>query len=381
MHTVALTLSRWVKRKMRSSDLKFMRRALFLAENRARYVSPNPRVGAVLVRNGKVVGEGATQPYGGAHAEAVALRKAGPRAKGATLYVTLEPCSHFGKTPPCADALVKAGVGKVVAAMGDPFPLVRGRGFGKLRRAGIPVKVGLLEKEALLLNPFFFRSLKLGRPWVILKAAVSLDGKMAPPAGGPRWITGRKARLRAHEIRSHADAILVGSGTAAADNPSLTVRLPGFRRRDGWPLRVVLDSKLKTGWDRKLFRGPAKTVLFTAPDASRAREKALKRKGILVFRVPLFKKMLSLRAILKRLDSLQVRTLLVEGGGKIHASFLEQNLVDGVELFLSPARLGPKAVAWMGERGLEKIVCFPWEGRPRFEKIGADFLLSGRKRG
>ena len=363
---------------MRKPDEKFMKRALFLAQSRAQYASPNPRVGALLVKGGRIIGEGATQPYGGPHAEMIALRQAGARARGATLYVTLEPCAHYGKTPPCADAVIAAGVEKVIASLQDPFPLVGGQGFSKLRKAGLEVKVGLLKAEAEQVNEAFFLSVRRRRPKVILKAALSADGKMSPPPGQSRWITGEKARRRAHELRSRVDAILVGSHTARTDNPSLTVRLPGYRRQDGWPLRVVLDSKLRIGLRSNLTRGRAKTVVFTSLAASRTKEKAFERKGILVFRVPLLKKMLSLRAVLKKLHSLQVRTLLVEGGSEVHDSFIREKLLDEVALFISPRILGAGAKAWLDGRGLGG---FWGEGRlrnVRLEQVGTDFLLTGQ---
>ena len=363
---------------MINTDTKFMRRALFLAQSRGIDASPNPRVGAVLVRKGRIVGEGATRPYGGPHAEVVALQLAGSRARGSTLFVTLEPCSHHGKTPPCADAVIRAGVRKVVAAIKDPFPQVRGRGFGRLRASGIDVQVGLLKVEAERINETFLWSVRHGRPKVILKAAVSADGKISPPPGKSKWITSGPARLKAHELRSKVDAVLVGRNTAVIDNPSLTVRLPGYHRRDGWPLRVVLDSALSLKFSSGLFKGRAKTVLFTSPGASRKREKALERKGILVFRVPLVKKMLSLRAVLKKLHTLRVRALLVEGGGEVHSSFMREKLLDEVALFISPKLLGGGAKAWLGGDGFAKILNARHLKRVNLEPVGPDFLLTGQ---
>ncbi len=362
---------------MNKADLKFMRRALELAKKEGRYTSPNPRVGAVIVRQGKIVGEGATRPYGGFHAEVVALKKAGSKAKGATLYVTLEPCAHYGKTPPCVDAIIRSGVKKVVAALEDPFPLVSGQGFARLRQAGISVKVGLLENEAAALNGTFLLSAQRGRPMVILKAAASLDGKIATVAGRSKWITGEKARRKTHEMRAQADAILVGSRTALLDNPSLTVRLPGWKRRDGWPLRVVLDSNLRSNPKWRLFQGEAKTVVFTSPKASRSKQKLLERKGAFVFRVPSRGKVLSLKAVLRVLHSLQVRLLLVEGGGEVHASFLEEKLADGAALFLSPKLLGGPAPTWVGGKGVENPDLAPYLKNIHIEPVGADLLLTG----
>jgi diaminohydroxyphosphoribosylaminopyrimidine deaminase / 5-amino-6-(5-phosphoribosylamino)uracil reductase len=362
----------------KSEDVKFMQRALFLAEKDGRYASPNPRVGAVLVKNGAIVGEGAHSWYGGPHAEIVALRKAGPKACGATLYVTLEPCSHFGKTPPCSEALVQAGIRRVVAAIKDPFPLVAGRGFTRLRKAGIQVGFGLLEKNARQINENFLFSVRKKRPKVILKAAVSLDGKIATVAGLSKWITGEKARRKAHEMRSVSDALLVGKNTALKDNPSLTVRLPGFKRKDGWPLRVVLDSELRTNPRMKMFKGIQKAVVFTSHKASLAREKGFLAKGIQVFRVPLTRKMLSLKAVLNILHFLNVRTLLVEGGGRVHSSFLEQRMADEAVLFVSPKILGGNAPTWVGGTGVKNPNRAIGLKTIHWEKIGGDYLLTGK---
>lgn len=352
-----------------------MRRALDLARLQGRYAAPNPRVGAVVVKNGRVVGEGAHRQYGGPHAEVAALRKAGAKAHGADLYVTLEPCSHQGKTPPCADAVIRAGIKKVVASARDPFPRVRGRGFAKLRKAGVRVEVGPLEKETRELNEAFFFSVAHGRPKVTLKAALSSDMKIAGMNGKPRWITGEKARRKAHVLRSQVDAILVGSRTALRDDPSLTVRLPGFHRTDGWPLRVLLDSKLKVPLTSRLFKGRPKTAVFTSRKASRAKEGALRKMGVLVFRVPSIQKMLSLGAVLKALDLLQVRSLLVEGGGEVHSSFFREKLVDRVALFLSPTILGPQALDWL-RSDVENPVHTPYLEDIQMERLGDDTLLT-----
>lgn len=355
-----------------------MRRALFLAENRAKYASPNPRVGAVLVQKGGIVAEGATQPYGGPHAERVALKKAGSRAKGATLYVTLEPCGHYGKTPPCANAIVQSGVRKVVVAMKDPFPMVNGRGLKILRDAGIQIRTGLLEREAKELNQAFLFSVAHRRPRILLKAAMSLDGKIATVSGKSKWITGEKARRKTHELRAQADAILVGSETALKDNPSLTVRLPGYGRSDGWPLRVILDSRLRLGSGAKVFQGRAKTILFASWSASKAKERALVKRGAAVFRVPSRGKMLSLRAVLRVLHLLQVRSLLVEGGGEVFASFLGEKQVDAVALFVSPKIFGGKAPSWVGGMGIENPNIAPYLKDIQVQKVGMDFLLTGK---
>lgn len=367
-----------VAETMKNYDFKFMNRALILAQTGGSYASPNPRVGAVLAKNGRIVGEGSHSHYGGPHAEIVALRQAGPRARGSTLYVSLEPCSHFGKTPPCTGALVQAGVNRVVAAMRDPFPLVSGKGFAQLRKAGIRVESGLLREKARRINSSFLSSVKRKRPKVILKAAISLDGKIATVAGRSKWITGEKARRKAHEWRAGADALLVGSQTVLRDDPSLTVRLPAYRRKDGWPLRVVLDSKLSTRPSMKIFKGIQQTVVFTSRLASRKKEKGFQAKGIQVFRVPFLQKVLSLKAVLRILHSLNVRTLLVEGGGQVHSSFLRENLADEVALFISPKIFGGNAPTWVGGKGVENPNRAMKLKDIRLEEIGEDFLLTGK---
>jgi len=356
-----------------------MARALELARRHGLYAGPNPRVGAVLVRKGRVVGEGAHRRFGGPHAEVEALERAGSLARGSTLYVTLEPCSHHGKTPPCADALVRAGVRRVVSAMGDPDPRVSGRGFAQLKAAGVKVERGLLEAAARSLNAGFVFSMEKKRPLVTLKAAATLDGKIATARGRSRWITGLEARQAVHGLRSRADAVLVGVSTVLKDDPRLDVRLKGWARRDGWPLRVVLDSGLRTGIRSKALSGAQGTLLFCSKGASPARQRALERAGAEVERVGSRDGKLDLRAVLKSLHQREVRHLLVEGGGKVHASFLAARLADRVALFLSYKMLGGEnAPTWLeGAGGGDPNRC------PRLTDVvradlGDDLLISGK---
>lgn len=362
--------------ELKNSDILYMKRALLLAQTQGRYVSPNPKVGAVLVKNGKIIAEGAHQQYGGPHAEIVVLKKAGHKAKGATLYVTLEPCSHYGKTPPCANAVIQAGIVKVVAGMKDPFPLVSGKGFALLRKVGIKVQTGVLNRKAKQINENFIFSMVQQRPKVTLKAAMTLDGKIATVSGKSKWITGPLALRKAHQVRSSVDAILVGSRTVFLDNPSLTVRLPNYHRADGWPLRVLLDSNLQVKLSAKIFQGSPKTLVFTSPKASFTREKALRQKGIQVFRVPLKGKMLSLEAVLKTLYSLSIRSVLVEGGAETHASFLKEKLADELVLFIAPKIFGGPSPGWVGGDGILNP-SKAWMVRNTYvEKLGEDYLLT-----
>ncbi|HVM33416.1 MAG TPA: bifunctional diaminohydroxyphosphoribosylaminopyrimidine deaminase/5-amino-6-(5-phosphoribosylamino)uracil reductase RibD [bacterium] len=362
------------------NEIQYMRRALELAAQRGRWVSPNPKVGAVLVKNGKIVGEGAHEVFGRAHAEINALKDAGARAKGATLYVTLEPCSHYGKTPPCAEAIIAAGVAKVVAATRDPNPLVRGRGFAMLKKAGLRVESGLLRDEAEALNPAFFFSQTQGRPWVLLKAAVSLDGKLATASGRSKWVTGEKARLKNHELRSRVDAILIGSRTALRDKPRLSVRLRGWNREDGWPLKVLLDSHLRVSPRSPLFRGGQRAVVFCSKAASPKAEQALRRAGAKVLRVGRRGRGLQLKEVLARLQQEGVRSLMVEGGAALHGSFLDQKLADGVALFIAPKFFGGDSLAWLGGKGFPDPNQAPRLEGAAWEPLGDDWFLTGKVR-
>jgi diaminohydroxyphosphoribosylaminopyrimidine deaminase / 5-amino-6-(5-phosphoribosylamino)uracil reductase len=315
--------------------------------------------------------------YGGPHAEMNALRRAGNKARGSTLYVTLEPCAHQGKTPPCVEALIQSGVKRVVASMRDPFPLVKGKGFARLRQAGLQVAVGLLEKDARDLNENFIFSIHHQRPKVILKAAMTLDGRIATEAGASRWVTGDKARRKAHELRAQSDAILVGVETALADNPSLTVRLPGFNRKDGWPLRVVLDSDLRLPPQARILKQGPGTVVFASPKASTVRQKALEKRGAAVLRVPGSKKMLSLRPLLRHLFRMGVRTLLVEGGGLVHGSFIKEGLADEAALFIAPKVFGA-GPAWARGWAVHDPQRSPRLMDMKMEPMGEDWLLTGR---
>ncbi|MDE2237572.1 MAG: bifunctional diaminohydroxyphosphoribosylaminopyrimidine deaminase/5-amino-6-(5-phosphoribosylamino)uracil reductase RibD, partial [Elusimicrobia bacterium] len=280
-----------------------MRRALALAARAGRRAWPNPKVGCVLVKNGRIVGEGWHRRAGGPHAEALALRMAGAGARGATAYVSLEPCrAHPGKrTPPCADTLAAAGVARVVAAMRDPNPKVAGRGLGLLRRAGVRTETGLLRRQAQALNGPFLLRMREKRPWIILKSALSLDGRAFANGGASRWITGPRARRLAHRLRAGCDAVLVGIGTVLADDPSLTAHGAGPN-----PLPVVLDARLRLPRGARLLRGPRKPLIFSA--------KAGRLAGAEVARAPARGGLLNLRAVLCELSRRGVGTLLVEGG-------------------------------------------------------------------
>jgi diaminohydroxyphosphoribosylaminopyrimidine deaminase/5-amino-6-(5-phosphoribosylamino)uracil reductase len=333
-------------------DALWMDRALRVAERGIGLTSPNPAVGAVLVKDERVVGEGAHLRAGGPHAEIVALDAAGPAASGATCYVTLEPCAHFGRTAPCADALVQAGIARVVAAVEDPHRVVDGRGIARLRAAGVAVTVGVREAEARRLNRGFFSVMTEGRPHVTLKTAMTLDGKIAAVDGVSRWITGEAARLEAHRLRFVADAILVGIGTVLADDPQLTVRHPGLPPKE--PLRVVVDTRLRIPVDARVLRAgdPARAAVACVAPAPSDRAAALRARGVQVLELPGDAGRVDLRALLDALRAMDVNAVLVEGGGELGGSLAEAGLVDRVAFFVAPRLVGGAAAPGpLGGRG------------------------------
>ncbi|MFN3598242.1 MAG: bifunctional diaminohydroxyphosphoribosylaminopyrimidine deaminase/5-amino-6-(5-phosphoribosylamino)uracil reductase RibD [Aquificaceae bacterium] len=318
-------------------DIKFMERALELAKRRKGLTHPNPTVGCVIVKDGKVVGEGYHERAGMPHAEVVALEKAGERAKGATLYVTLEPCTHFGRTPPCTDAIIRAGLKRVVIATLDPNPLVSGKGVGRLKNAGIEVSVGVLEEEAKKLNEDFFTYISQKRPYITLKWAQSIDGSMATREGDSKWISGEESRCFAHQIRSEATAILVGVNTALRDDPELTIRAFPWERQ---PTRIVLDPQLRIREDLRLIRdGKAPTLIITSSE-NKEKIKRLEDLGIKVVFAPTMEGKLNLREVLRELYFMEIMHLLVEGGSITHTTFVKENLFDRLWVFLAPMLIG-----------------------------------------
>lgn len=356
-------------------DEVFMRRALDLAQQACGLTSPNPLVGAVIVREGVVVGEGFHRAAGEVHAEVEALGAAGARARGATLFVTLEPCAHWGRTPPCAPRVAAAGVRRVVAALADPDPRVAGRGLSMLREAGVQVVVGVLAGEAQRQNRAFLTAMRLGRPHVTLKIAMTLDGKIADREGASRWITGETARAEAHRLRSESDAILVGIGTVLLDDPELTVRLGRPWPRE--PYRIVLDAGARTPVEARVVRTatPARTLVMIGHDAPNDHAERLSRAGPVVVRGPERHGHVDLEAVLTELHRREVRALLVEGGAEVHGAFLEAGLVDRVVVFIAPLLLGgraaPSAVGGLGlplKSGLRL-------GPLAVRSVGADLLV------
>jgi diaminohydroxyphosphoribosylaminopyrimidine deaminase/5-amino-6-(5-phosphoribosylamino)uracil reductase len=359
-----------------------MRRALRLAERAHGRTAPNPMVGCVLVRDGRRVGEGFHRRAGEPHAEVEALRAAGEGARGATAYVTLEPCNHHGRTPPCTDALLAAGVVRVVAAMHDPNPQARG-GAERLRAAGVAVEVGLCEEEARAQNAGFLKSLATALPLVTLKAAVTLDGRIATASGEARWVTGEAARREAHRMRDRADAIVVGAGTVRADDPALTTRLPGGRDA----LRVVLDTMLTTAPTARVV-GPG-TMIFASMHASRERAEALAARGAEVVHVetapgPDGRARVQLGAVLRRIALAPALEVLVEGGAAVHGAFLAEGLVDRVAVFIAPKLVGDAGVPLLrlpaGAQPAAMAEAWRLEG-VRTRRLGDDVLVTGRLAG
>jgi len=348
-----------------NDDLLHMRAALALARRGLGNAWPNPAVGCVLVKDGRVIGRGWTQPGGRPHAETEALRRAGDAARGATAYVTLEPCSHHGRTPPCCEALAEAGITRVVMAMRDPDSRVNGRGLAMLRGAGIAVEEGLLEAEARALNAGFFRRIQAGMPVVTLKLASTLDGRIATATGESRWITGEAARREVHALRARHDAILVGSGTVLADDPDLTCRVPGMERVP--MLRVVADARLRIPPSARLVQsaGAAPVLVITAPGHPPAAQAPFIAAGADIITAPAHAAGgLDLPSLLRALGRRGVTRVLAEGGAGLAAALLRQGLVDRLVWFHAPAVMGGD-----GHPALEGLRLAALSAMPRFRRV------------
>jgi diaminohydroxyphosphoribosylaminopyrimidine deaminase/5-amino-6-(5-phosphoribosylamino)uracil reductase len=360
-------------------DLAWLDRAFALAE-RGRYgVPPNPMVGAVVVRGGKVAGEGWHRRAGQAHAEIRALERAGRKARGADLYLTLEPCVHQGRTPPCAPRVAAAGIRRVVVAASDPNPVVSGRGIRALRREGIEVVLApaAWRRRAEEQNETFRTAIERQRPFVLAKWASSLDGRIASSRGESRWITGEAARRRAMLLREEYDAILVGAGTVLADDPRLTRRLGKAGRRPHW--RIVLDGRLRVPEDAGVLRGPGERIVATARPASSAKARRLEARGVRVWSLPgRSRTRVSLERLLARLAENGVSSLMIEGGAETLGAFLREGLVDRVAVFLAPRILGGRnAPAAVGGGGFD-LSETPRLRDERVERVGEDLLVTGR---
>jgi diaminohydroxyphosphoribosylaminopyrimidine deaminase/5-amino-6-(5-phosphoribosylamino)uracil reductase len=359
-------------------DEQFMREALALAAQARGRTSPNPMVGSVAVKDGRVIGRGYHVKAGAPHGEVMALDDAGAGAKGATLYVTLEPCCHYGRTPPCTKAIIAAGIRRVVAAMRDPNPLVSGKGLEELRQSGIEVTLPVLEAEAAALNEVFIKYITTKRPFVLLKVAASLDGKIATVAGESRWITNERSRLLVHQLRDQLDAVMVGINTVLRDDPLLTTRLPGGGGRD--PMRIILDSRLRLPCEaRVLTASPtASTLIATTPEAPREKRLRLEAAGAKILIVEGSGPRVPLGLLMDQLGTMPVTSILLEGGGELHSSALRAGIVDKVLYFVAPKLIGgrsaPPAIGGEGFARLEEAVTLE---RMQVKQLEDDLLIEG----
>lgn len=362
------------------NDKEYMRVALKLAVRAKGKTSPNPLVGAVIVKNDRIIGKGYHRRAGESHAEINALDMAGRRAKGATLYLNLESCAHLGRTPPCTKRIISSGIKKVVAAMIDPNPLNCGRGVKELRKAGVKVKVGILEKEARKINEAYIKYITTKRPFVILKTAMSLDGKIATKTGDSKWITNESSRRYVHRLRSEVDAVLIGIETVLKDDPRLTARIkdPGSRISVRNPTRVVVDSRARIPLGARVLNQEALTIVATTKFASKKKIKALEKKGATVLIIKDRDKNVNLKELLKNLGELEITSLLVEGGGRINASFLENGLVNKVLFFVAPKIIGgEEALTPVEGEGIKRIKDAVKLKDISIKRFGEDVLVEG----
>ena len=359
----------------RDRDEVFLARALELAAKGVGRTSPNPAVGAVIVRNGRVIGEGFHRRAGLPHAEIEALRRVSGAVRGATVYVTIEPCSHYGRTPPCADALVAAGVKRVVVGMVDPNPLVRGRGIRCLRRAGVEVKIGVLKDACERLNEDFVYFIRTGKPFVTIKLAASLDGRIAAAGGDSRWISGERSRRSVHALRNRVDAVLVGAETVRADNPQLTCRMRGGRD----PLRVVVDGRLTLDPQARVCtqQSDASTLVFTSEEQARTTKAAsLSQRGVEVVGLAGADDRVPLRPVLEELGRRGIKSVLIEGGGQVAASALREGVADKVVFFYAPLLLGSEGRAMIGPLNVDRVASGYTLHTLEVERSGNDMMVS-----
>ncbi|MDR1615970.1 MAG: bifunctional diaminohydroxyphosphoribosylaminopyrimidine deaminase/5-amino-6-(5-phosphoribosylamino)uracil reductase RibD [Syntrophomonadaceae bacterium] len=359
-------------------DELYMSYAVELAKKAWGRTSPNPIVGAVIVKDGRVVGRGFHEKAGSAHAEVNALKEAGEQARGAQVYITLEPCCHYGRTPPCTEALIKAGVRKAVIAMLDPNPLVAGKGKVKLEEAGVTVQVGVLEKEARSMNEFYLKFIERGTPFVTLKTAMTLDGKIASYTGDSRWISGEKSRRYVHHLRNIYDGVMVGIGTVLADDPSLNTRLGEQKQRD--PARVIVDASLRLPVESKIAQSSKlqPTYIICAEGQSQKRMHDLEQLGIKIIECRGDESNLSLTTALAELAKQGIISILLEGGAALNASMLEQRLVDKVHWFIAPKIMGGKGafspVAGIGATSVSRALNIE---NMSIQQMDKDIMITG----
>ncbi|MBI4294813.1 MAG: bifunctional diaminohydroxyphosphoribosylaminopyrimidine deaminase/5-amino-6-(5-phosphoribosylamino)uracil reductase RibD [Chloroflexi bacterium] len=355
-----------------------MKQAISLARQSLGQVSPNPAVGAVIVKDGVVIGQGRTQPPGQAHAEVMALRQAGHVARGSTMYVTLEPCCHYGRTPPCTEAIIAGSITEVHLATLDPNPLVSGKGKQALEAAGIKTCTGECEDEARQLNEAFFKHITTGLPFVTAKFAMSLDGKIATRSRSSRWISGEASRQMVHELRRYNDAIMVGVGTVLADDPRLTARSTSAGAEEVGRTKIVVDSQGRTPLNAQVLQSPGKTIIAAVAPLAAERARALAQAGAEVLELPSRDSLVDLAALLQELGRRGIISVLVEGGSTLLGCLFDQGLVDKVVVFVAPIIIGGReAVTAVGGEGafeLEKALRL---NRVKVERLGDDVMISG----
>ncbi|MFC1904727.1 bifunctional diaminohydroxyphosphoribosylaminopyrimidine deaminase/5-amino-6-(5-phosphoribosylamino)uracil reductase RibD [Chloroflexota bacterium] len=363
--------------------MDYMEQALSLARLALGQVSPNPAVGAVVVKGGVVVGQGYTQPPGLWHAEVSALKQAGEETRGSVMYVTLEPCSHYGRTPPCSQAIIAAGINEVHLAILDPNPLVSGQGKDELEKADIKVHIGERAEEAEEINEAYTKFITTGMPFVTAKFAMSLDGKIATRSGDSKWISGEEARKSVHHLRYTTDAIMVGINTVLADDPRLTLRCGG---RGGTarkqPLRVIVDGQGRIPLTAQIFNEPGKTLLASGKAVKPEHRVAFAQIGVEVLELPSKEGLVDLKGLLKALGENEITSVLVEGGGILLGSLFDQGLIDKVITFVAPIVIGgEEAKTAVGGKGADKVVNSIKLERIKVEKFGEDLMVSGYVRG
>jgi len=375
-HVIPMGIS--VKRQVSLKPMDYMERALELAELGRGYTSPNPLVGAIVVKGGKVLGEGFHRRFGGAHAEVAALEHAGSEARGSTMYVTLEPCCHYGKTPPCTRAIIEAGIARVVMAMEDPNPLVAGNGRAELGKAGIEVETGLLAERAIRLNEAFIKHTTTGLPFVTAKAAMTLDGKIATRQGDSRWITSEESREYVHWLRAGVDAIMVGSGTVETDDPRLTTRMASGDGRDA--IRIIIDGDAKLSPQCRILNmestAPTLVVVKTAAPADR--KAALHAAGAELIEVEPKNEKIDLVRLARMLGERNIASVMIEGGGRLLAAAFEAGIIDKVLVFIAPKILGgAEAPTPVEGTGVAKIDDAIHLADVSTRQIGNDVLIEG----
>jgi diaminohydroxyphosphoribosylaminopyrimidine deaminase/5-amino-6-(5-phosphoribosylamino)uracil reductase len=356
-----------------------MKCALSLARLAVGYTNPNPAVGTVVVKDGLIVGMGYTQPAGSEHAEIIALRHAGNKAEGAAMYVTLEPCSHYGRTPPCTQAIIAAGISEVHIALLDPNPVVSGRGVTRLKENGIKTHIGMCQQEAYEINEAYIKHITVGLPFVIAKFAMSLDGKIATRSGDSKWITREEARKYVHSLRYTVDAIMVGANTVILDNPYLTARGCGGKGgiKKAQPMRLIVDSKGRVPLSAHVFEPPGEVLLAVAAPFDAAKKDKFVRRGAEIVELPATEGLVDVMELFKLLGRRGINTVLVEGGGRLLGSLFDRHLVDKVLAFISPIIIGGREAVGVGGNGVDNVAKALRLNRVDIRNFGDDVLVSG----